>query len=346
MLARHQRLRGEPVRFLTGTDDNALKNVTAARAAGQDVRAFVDANAARFAALKHPLALSPDDFLRTSADQRHTAGVRDLWLACRGDLYLRDYQGLYCPGCEQFYGPGEECTEHSGPLETVAERNWFFRLSSYQSQILDLLSSGAVQIKPAARRNEVLAFVRGGLSDFSVSRPAARADGWGIPVPGDPGQVVYVWWDALTNYVTALLSSEELYRRWWEESDERIHVIGKGIVRFHAVYWLALLLSAGRPLPTSILVHDYLTVDGAKISKAAGNSVDPVALAQQYGTDALRWWLLPGRRGRGRHRLHRGPADPAARPGPGERPGQPGQPQPGPGPAAPSGRNPPESADR
>jgi len=136
-----------------------------------------------------------------------------------------------------------------------------------------------------ALRNEVLAFVRAGLEDFSVSRPAARASGWGIPVPGDSEQVIYVWWDALANYVTA-------DRPGWIAAGERVHVIGKGIVRFHAVYWLALLLSAGLPLPTAILVHDYLTVDGGKISKSAGNAVDPVALAERYGVDALRWWLL------------------------------------------------------
>ena len=137
----------------------------------------------------------------------------------------------------------------------------------------------------------MLAFVRAGLADLSVSRPASRAGGWGIPVPGDPDQVVYVWWDALANYVTALADPDD-FRRWWQQSDERIHVIGKGIVRFHAVYWLALLLSAGLPLPTAIFVHEYLTADGAKLSKSAGNTVDPVHLVDEYGTDAVRWWLL------------------------------------------------------
>jgi methionyl-tRNA synthetase len=291
-LARHRRLRGEPVRFLTGTDDNALKNVTAARAAGQEVRAFVDSNAERFAALREPLGLSFDDFIRTSADPRHAAGVRRLWRQTRHDLYQRGYEGLYCAGCEQFFSPDEgPCREHPGALEQVAERNWFFRLSRYQDRIQELLETDSVRVSPPARRNEVLAFVRSGLRDVSVSRPAARAEGWGIPVPDDPGQVVYVWWDALTNYVTAL-GEGDLYRRWWEGSDQRIHLIGKGIVRFHAVYWLALLLSAGRPLPTAIHVHDYLTVDGAKLSKSAGNAVDPVVLAGEYGPDALRWWLL------------------------------------------------------
>lgn len=276
VLARHARLRGRPARFLTGTDDNALKNVTAARAAGVNVREFVDRNSARFTALRGPLSLSFDDFIRTSADARHRAGVERLWRECAaaGDLYRRRYEGLYCPGCEQFYAepelPGGLCPEHRVRPETVAEENWFFRLSRYTDQLLEILESGRIRIEPAARRNEVLAFVRAGLTDFSVSRPAARAAGWAIPVPGDPGQVVYVWWDALANYVTALGygGGDPDYRRWWDGAGERTHVIGKGIVRFHAVYWPALLLSAGLPLPTTVLVHDYLTVDGARSPRA------------------------------------------------------------------------------
>ncbi len=300
VLARHRRLRGQPVRFLTGTDDNALKNVTAARAAGVEVRRFVEDNARRFAALREPLALSFDDFIRTSADPRHTSGVHRLWRECAaaGDFYRKSYEGLYCRGCEQFYAPAElvdgRCPEHGVAPEVVAEENWFFRLSRYAGPVLEALESGRVRVEPPARRNEVLAFVRAGLADFSVSRPAARAGGWGIPVPGDPDQVVYVWWDALTNYVTALGygTDDPAYRRWWRESGERVHVIGKGIVRFHAVYWLALLLSAGQPLPTAVLVHDYLTVDGAKLSKSAGNAVSPVTLVETFGADAVRWWLV------------------------------------------------------
>ena len=151
-----------------------------------------------------------------------------------------------------------------------------------------------MRIEPAVRRNEVLSFVRSGLRDISVSRPASRAAGWGIPVPGDPDQVVYVWWDALANYVTALGygGDDSAYRQWWIDGSERVHVIGKGIVRFHAVYWLALLLSTGQPLPDAIFVHEYLTVDGAKLSKTTGNAVDPGALVRRYGNDAVRWWLL------------------------------------------------------
>jgi methionyl-tRNA synthetase len=286
VLARHARRRGRRVRFLTGTDDNALKNVTAARAAGVPVREFVDRNAARFAGLREPLGLSFDDFIRTGSDPRHRSGVERLWRDCaaRGDFYRRSYTGRYCAGCEQFLN-SDRCAEHDAEPEQVAEENWFFRLSRYQDAVSEILETGRVRVEPAARRNEVLAFVRGGLADFSVSRPAARADGWGIPVPGDPDQVIYVWWDALTNYLTADPAA-------WVAADERIHVIGKGIVRFHAVYWLALLLSAGQPLPTAIFVHDYLTVAGAKLSKSAGNAVDPVDLVDRYGTDALRWWLL------------------------------------------------------
>ncbi|WP_305782966.1 methionine--tRNA ligase [Symbioplanes lichenis] len=281
VLARQRRARGEKVRFLTGTDDNALKNVTAARRAGVPVGAFVAANGDRFAALKEPLGLSFDDFVRTS-EERHRVKVAELWQRSAGDFYRRSYTGSYCLGCEQFK---DSCDEHDAPLETVREENWFFRLSRYEQRILALLEDGTVTVEPAARRNEVLAFVRAGLEDISVSRPAARAGGWGIPVPGDPGQVIYVWWDALANYLTADPAA-------WAGAGERVHVVGKGIVRFHAVHWLALLLAAGEPLPTTILVHDYLTVSGAKLAKSAGNAVDPVELAATYGTDAVRWWLL------------------------------------------------------
>jgi methionyl-tRNA synthetase len=299
VLARHRRLRGQQVRLLTGTDDNALKNVTAARAAGVDVRAFVDANAQRFAALHGPLDVLTDDFIRTSGP-RHRAGVERLWRQCaaQGDFYRRTYEGRYCAGCEEFVGDADlvagRCPEHRVAPETVAETNWFFRLSKYQEPVLDAIVSDRVHIEPPARRNEVLGFVRGGLRDFSVSRPVERSGGWGIPVPDDPDQIIYVWWDALANYITALGYGGDHtdYDRWWRDGDERVHVIGKGIVRFHAVHWIALLLAAGAPLPTHIAVHDYLTIDGAKISKSAGTVVHPVDLVERFGVDAVRWWLL------------------------------------------------------
>jgi methionyl-tRNA synthetase len=300
VLARHRRLRGDDVRFLTGTDDNALKNVEAAEAAGTPVAEFVSEKAERFASLREPLALSYDDFIRTSVDPRHRPGVERLWRACAaaGDLYEREYEGLYCTGCEAYLSPGDLvgglCPEHGEPPEHVAERNWFFRLSRYQDALLALIESGDLRIEPEHRRNEVLSFIHGGLSDFSVSRSIERARGWGIPVPDDPTQVIYVWFDALANYITALEygSDGERYGSWWDRSDERLHVIGKGIIRFHAVYWPAILLSAGEQLPTTIFVHDFLTFDRQKLSKSHGASVDPAVLAGRYGTDALRWWLV------------------------------------------------------
>jgi methionyl-tRNA synthetase len=300
VLARHRRRRGQPVRFLTGTDENALKNVTAAKAAGVPVPEFVAAGAERFAALGGPLSLSFDDFIRTCADPRHRRGVELIWRRCAPDLYRRRYEGRYCAGCEQFYTPAElvdgRCPEHGTEPEHVAEENWFFRLSRYGREIEEAIASDRVRIEPETRRNEVLAFVRSGLADISVSRPAARAGGWGIPVPDDPEQVVYVWWDALANYVTALADDE--LDEWWLRSAERVHVVGKGIVRFHAVHWLALLIAVGLPLPTAIFVHPYLTVDGAKISKSAGTGVDPVELVARFGVDAVRWWLLREASGR------------------------------------------------
>jgi methionyl-tRNA synthetase len=299
-LARHNRRRGDAVRFQTGTDDNSLKNVLAADAAGVSVRELVEANAAAFEALAGPLSLSVDDVIRTSSDPRHRAGVERLWQACAksGDLYRRHYEGLYCVGCEAFYTESELdrglCPDHASRPQLVAEENWFFRLSRYADRLGEEIRAGRLRIEPAGRRNEVLAFIDAGLADFSVSRSTARAHGWGIPVPGDPGQVIYVWFDALGNYVTALGygSDEANLSRWWTGASRRIHLLGKGVLRFHAVYWPAILASAGLPLPTDLLVHDHLTVEGRKISKSGGTTVDPAALVADYGTDAVRWWLL------------------------------------------------------
>jgi methionyl-tRNA synthetase len=299
VLARHRRLRGQQVRFLTGTDDNALKNVTAAREAGLPVADFVRANGDAFIALADELAISYDDVIRTGSDPRHRRGVEALWHRIRDDLYRRSYTGRYCSGCEQFYTDAElvdgRCPEHGTVPELITEQNWFFRLSAYQDRIEQAITSGRVRIVPEHRRAEVLSFVRSGLEDFSVSRAAERTGGWGIAVPGDPGQTIYVWWDALANYITALgYPDHQAYRTWWRGSDERIHVIGKGISRFHAVYWLGTLLAAGEPLPTSVIVHEYLQLGGRKISKSdtAARAEEPSVIAHRYGRDALRWWLV------------------------------------------------------
>jgi methionyl-tRNA synthetase len=300
VLARHHRQRGDDTRFLTGTDDNSLKNVLAAEGLGVPVQELVDRNAAYFAALREPLTLSFDDFLRTSADPRHAAGAQRLWHACAaaGDIYKQHYGGLYCVGCEQFYRADElvdgRCPEHGTVLEWVEEENYFFRLQRYAGPLQQLIGTGQLRVIPETRRNEVLRFIEGGLADFSISRSQRRARGWGIPVPGDADQIMYVWWDALINYITALDYAErgDRYRRYWLENRQRVHVIGKGILRFHAIYWPAMLLSAGEPLPTTIYVHEYLTVDGEKISKSRGTAIDPVDLVERFGTEALRYWLL------------------------------------------------------
>ena len=308
VLARHRRIRGEATRLQSGTDDNSLKNALAAAAAGEPVRAFVDRHADIFAGLAPALDLDYDDFVRTSRDPRHAPAVRRLWQAAErnGDLYQRHYEGLYCVGCEAFYLPADlvdgRCSEHTRPPVPVSERNWFFRLHRYAESLRRLYQDGTIRILPEQRRNEVLAFIDGGLRDFSVSRDASRGrgSGLGVPVPGDPAQVMYVWWDALVNYLTGLHYGDPgsaAYRHWWLHGDRRVHVIGKGILRFHAIYWPAMLLSAGVPVPTDIYVHDYLTAEGAKLSKSAGSRpaldpVDPFELVREYGADAVRWWLL------------------------------------------------------
>lgn len=300
VLARHRRLRGSPVRFQSGTDDNSLTNVRAAVAANVPVADFVAAHGDKFEALRGRLDLSYDDFIRTSTDPRHRVGVETFWRACaeRGDFYRKHYTGSYCARCEAYYQPaeldGDRCPEHGTVPEEVSETNWFFRLSRYRDQLADALRSGRIRIQPAARANEALSFVEGGLEDFSISRTVERARGWGIPVPGDPGQVMYVWWDALGNYISALgfgSADPSAFDRWWCGDGRRVHVIGKGILRFHAVYWPAMLLSAGLPLPTDIYVDDYLTANGQKISKSLGNVIDPAEVADTYGSDAVRWWL-------------------------------------------------------
>ena len=264
------------------------------------MRGFVDANAARFRALDQVLAVSFDDFIRTSADPRHLEAVHAIWDSCvrAGDLERRPYRGLYCVGCEQFYDPGELdqglCPEHGKAPEAVEEENWFFRLSRYEHPIREALTSGRLRIEPRERAREVEQFLARGLRDISVSRSRARARGWGIPVPGDPEQVVWVWLDALANYLATLgyPSDQEEYRHSWSEADRRVHVVGKGIARFHAVVWPALLLAAGLPLPTTLWVHGYVTVGGQKIGKSRGNAIDPAVIVERYGVDALRYFLL------------------------------------------------------
>jgi methionyl-tRNA synthetase len=296
VLARHRRRRGRDVRLVTGTDDNSLKNVAAAAREGLAPRDLVERNAAAFRALGPLLDVAPDDFVRTSDDPRHRAAVEWLWRACAasGDLYRRTWEGRYCPGCEAFVDDGVDvCREHGVAPEPVQEENWFFRLSRWRAPVRDAIASGRLAIVPDAARAETLSFLDGPVRDLSISRAATRSSGWGIAVPDDPTQVVYVWFDALANYLASLGlgGGDALLDRYWRGAGEKVHVIGKGITRFHAAYWPAFLLSAGLPLPDRIAVHGYLTIDGEKISKSR-HPVEVAPVVARWGVDALRWHFV------------------------------------------------------
>lgn len=294
-LARYHRLLKEDVYFLSGTDDNALKNVQAAEEKNIAVAEFVKQNSDKFYNLKDALNISFNDFIRTS-EQRHVEGVRKFWEDCKEDIYTKKYQGLYCVGCEAFLTEKDVvdgvCPDHKTKPEIVEEENHFFRLSKYQDWLEKLIASDELKIVPEIRKNEILSFIRGGLEDFSISRSKERAHGWGIPVPNDPNQIIYVWFDALINYLTALdwQNNGELFQKYWPAD---VHVIGKGISRFHAIYWPAMLKSARiKELPKQEFVHGYVTAEGQKISKSLGNVVDPFELVKKYSTDPVRYYLL------------------------------------------------------
>jgi len=258
------------------------------------VKELVDLYSQKFYDLKGALNLSFDDFIRTT-EQRHVQGVEKLWKTCQEDIYKKTYEGLYCVGCEAFYKESELvnglCPEHKKAPELVKEENYFFKLSKYQKQLKELIEKDKLKIIPETRKNEVLSFINSGLEDICISRSKERAHGWGIPVPGDPSQIIWVWFDALGNYITAVGygSDENRFKDLWPAD---IHFIGKGILRFHAVYWPAILLSAGIALPKSIFVHGYITVDGGKMSKSIGNVINPIELVEKYGTEPVRYFLL------------------------------------------------------
>lgn len=295
VIARYQKLLGKDVFFLTGSDENSLKNVQAAEEKKIPVQQLVDLNAKKFKNLKDALNLSFDDFIKTT-EKRHVNGAQALWKKCKkSDIYKKAYKGLYCVGCETFYTEKDlangKCPEHKTKPEVIEEENYFFRLSAYQDWLDQIISSGQLRIIPAIRKNEILSFIRQGLEDFSISRSYKRAHGWGIPVPGDEKQIIYVWFDALSNYINALgwHQNGQLYQKFWPAD---VHVIGKGITRFHAIYWPAMLKSAGLKIPKSIFAHGYVTVEGQKISKSLGNVIDPFDLVNKYGIDPIRYYLL------------------------------------------------------
>ena len=297
VIARFQRMMGRDVRLVTGTDEHGLKMAQTARAAGQDTLTFATEMAGYFRQMCAKLDISFDEFCRTT-EERHARASVALWRAMQasGDLYLSRYEGWYSVRDEAFYDESELTEGEDGarlspqgtPVEWNAEESWFFRLSAYQQPLLDLYRDRPDFIEPESRRNEVLRFVEGGLNDLSVSRTSFD---WGVPVPDSPGHVMYVWVDALTTYLTALgypdLHGD--FARFWPAD---LHIIGKDIVRFHAVYWPAFLMSAGLAVPKRLFGHGFLLHRGEKMSKSLGNVVDPLELADRFGVDSLRYFLM------------------------------------------------------
>ncbi|HXS48760.1 MAG TPA: methionine--tRNA ligase [Sphingomicrobium sp.] len=296
-IARFQRSRGRDVRFQTGTDEHGLKMAQAARGEGIEPRALADKMSRLFQNMCDALNVSYDRFIRTSQPDHYRAS-QAIWTAMeeRGDLYLDRYEGWYSVRDEAYYEEeelvegegGEKLSPQGTPVEWTVEESWFFRLAKYQQALLDHYAAHPEFIRPESRRNEVVRFVEGGLKDLSISRTSFD---WGVPVPGSDSHVMYVWLDALTNYITGLgyPDDTELWRRYWPAD---VHVIGKDVVRFHAVYWPAFLMSAGIALPKQVYGHGFLLSRGEKMSKSVGNVVDPMVLAERFGVDALRYFLL------------------------------------------------------
>ncbi|MEW9853851.1 methionine--tRNA ligase [Novosphingobium sp. M1R2S20] len=296
VIARHRKAEGFDVRLQTGTDEHGLKMAQKARDLGTTPSELADEMSSHFKVMCDSLNIAYDTFIRTT-EPRHQSAAQDLWrrMEAAGDLYLDRYEGWYSVRDEAYYDEAELVTGEGGeklspqgtPVEWTVEESWFFRLSRYQERLLDLYRSTEF-IRPQSRCNEVMRFVEGGLRDLSVSRTSFD---WGVPVPGSEGHVMYVWVDALTNYITGLGFPDETgdYAKWWPAD---LHLIGKDIVRFHAVYWPAFLMSAGLPLPKQVFGHGFLLNRGQKESKSLGNVTDPLLLAEQYGVDTLRYFLM------------------------------------------------------
>ena len=294
-IARYHRLRGEDVFFLTGTDEHGLKLQRAAEAGGQTPKAFVDEMEPRWREVWERLEIAYTDYIRTT-EARHHSAVQRLLTAVyengRDDIYLGTYEGLYCVSCELYYSEDELidglCPIHKRPVERMAEENYFFRLSAYQDRLLEYYEQHPEAVDPDYRRNEVLSLIKGGLQDFSISRTSFD---WGIPLPWDPKHVTYVWFDALTNYITAAGygSDPELFGRIWPAN---AHMIGKDIIRQHAVYWPAMLMAADVEPPQKVVVHGYLLVGGEKMSKTRLTGIHPFQLTDHFGVDGYRYYFL------------------------------------------------------
>jgi methionyl-tRNA synthetase len=294
VLVRHHRQRGDDSFLLTGLDEHATKVYRVAQEQGLAAQDYVDRIAEAWRAVPAAVGAEPDFFIRTS-DDGHKAFVRDFLqrIYDNGDVYEDVYAGLYCVGCEAFKTPEElvdgKCPEHGDRVEYIEEKNYFFRLSAYQERLLELYDARPDFVLPAFRFNEARSFIAGGLQDFSISRAGQP---WGIPLPWDDSQVAYVWADALVNYLSALSYArpgEDLVQTYWPAAR---HMLGKDILRFHCVYWPAMLMAAGYEVPQQLFVHGYLTMEGQKISKSLGNVIDPLPLVEVYGSDAVRYWAI------------------------------------------------------
>ena len=293
VIARYKRVRGYEVAFLTGTDEHGQKVETAARAHGETPLELADRVVKRFQALWDKLDISHTDFIRTTQERhKHTVQEQFKAIQAKGDIYLGEYEDWYCTPCETFWTETQlldgSCPDCGRPTTKLKEASYFFRMSKYQDQLLEHIENNPDFIQPKSRRNEILSFVREGLRDLSISRTSFS---WGVPVPGDEKHVLYVWFDALTNYISALGYPEDKdgkYARFWPG----MHIIGKDILRFHAVYWPTFLLAAGLPLPTQVYAHGWWTVEGKKMSKSLRNVVEPNMLVDKYGVDAIRYFLM------------------------------------------------------
>ena len=294
-LARWNRILGKDVFFLTGTDEHGSKNYKTALQKGLTTKEFVDKNTNFFIELTKKLNISNDNFIRTTDKKSHWPGVIDIWrkLEKKGDIYKKKYVGKYCPGCERYITEKElingRCANHPNvEIEELSEENYFFKLSKYSKKIIELVESDKLKIFPKQWKNDFLGLVKNGLQDVSFSRDTKYLP-WGIPVPGDNSQVMYVWCDALTNYLTGIGYPDEKYKKYWPVD---VHVVGKDMLRFHAGIWPGMLLSAGLSLPKEIAVHGFLTVNGRKISKSFGNVIEPLELLKKYSADTIRYFLL------------------------------------------------------
>lgn len=297
-IKRYHQMLGDETLLLSGADENALKNVQAAEKEGTPVQEFLDKNSEVFRQAFKTFGISLDVFQRGSDKEKHWPGVQKLWTLCdkNGDIYKKSYTGLYCVGCESFKTEKELtkeglCPDHLKKPEEIKEENYFFKLSKYQKQILNLIESNTLKITPENKRQEALSFIRQGLEDFSISRSKDRAKGIGVSIPGDDTQVMYVWFDALNIYMTGVGFGvdEVMWEKWWPAD---LHIIGKDINRFHTVYWPAMLLSAGLPLPKEILIHGFILSNGQKMSKTLGNVIDPFEMIEKFSLEPFRYYLL------------------------------------------------------